>query len=177
MKKWKKISSEILHRNPWWIYKHDKVKLPNGKDGDYYYVHVEGGCLTIPVLNDGRIVLVKQHRYLMGRDSIEFPNGQRTEGQTYEEGAKKELEEETGYRAGKLEFIGEYSPYNGISDEMTKVYLAKNLKKIKAYPDETEEFEILFKTPKEIDKMIEKGEIWDGQMIAAWLFAKKKLKI
>jgi ADP-ribose pyrophosphatase len=176
MKKWKKLSEEILHKNPWYEYRHDKYKLPNGKESDYYYVRVRGGGVVIPLLDSKRIILVKQYRYLMDRDSIEFPNGQRKIGQTCEQGAQTELEEEAGYQAGKLELVGQCAPYNGISDEITNVYLATELKKTKSHPDETEEIEILIKTPKEIDKMIETGKIWDGQMIAAWCLARKYLK-
>lgn len=174
MKKWEKLSEEILHRNPWWTYKRDDVLL-DGKEGDYYYVDGVNMGMTVPILNDGRIIMVKQYRYLFNRESIEFPGGNKKGEQTYEEGARTELEEEAGYRAGKLEFVGECAPYNGISDEITKVYLARDLKKTKSRPDETEEFEILFKTTEEIDKMIEAGEIWDGQTIVAWCLARKYL--
>lgn len=176
MRKWQKLSEEILHKNPWYDYKHDKCRLPNGRKGDYYYVHVNGAGMTIPILDNEHVIMIKQHRYLMDQDSIEFPGGQSKEGQTYEEGACTELEEETGYRAGELKLVGKFAPYKGISDEITKVYIAKNLKKIKSRPDETEEFEILIKTPKEIDEMIEKGEIWDGQTIVAWCLARKYFK-
>jgi ADP-ribose pyrophosphatase len=173
MKKWEKLSEEILHKNPWWTYKHEKYVLPNGKEGDYYYMHTNGGASIIPVLDDGRIIMTKQWRYLFKRENIEFPIGGLKENQSYEEAARTELEEEVGYKIGELSLIGEMSSCKGLVDELIKVFLAKNLKKTKSHPDETEEIEILLKTPEEIDKMIETNEIWDGQVLAAWALARK----
>ena len=173
MKKWEKLSEEILHKNPWWTYKHEKYVLPSGKEGDYYYMHTPGGALVIPVLDDGRIVMVRQWHYLFKQESIEFPRGGVKEGQSYEEAARAELEEETGYKVRELRLIGKMASCIGLVDELMKVFLAKKLEKTKSHPDETEEIEILFKTPEEIDKMIETNEIWDGQVLAAWAMARK----
>jgi len=175
MKKWKKLSEEIVHKNPWWTYKHDKYVLPNGKEGDYYYMHTFGGVLMVPVLDDGQIVMIKQWHYLFGRDSIEFPRGGVKENQSYEEAARAELEEEVGYKIGELSLVGEMGPCNGLVDELMKVFLAKKLEKTKSHPDETEEIEVLFKTPEEIDKMVETNEIWDGETLAAWALVRKYL--
>ena len=176
MKKWEKLSEETLHKNPWWTYKHDKYVLPNGKEGDFYYVHSFGSVLMIPVLDDGRVIMVKQWRYLFGRESIEFPMGGLKEGQSYEEGVGAEFEEEVGYKIGELRFIGEMAPSKGQINEMMKIFLVKKLEKTKSHPDETEEIEILFKTSEEIDKMVENNEIWCGETIAAWSLARKYFK-
>lgn len=175
MKKWEKLSEEIIHKNPWWAYKHDKFKLPNGKEGDYYYLDALGGSIMVPVLDDGRIVLVKQYRYLFDKDGIEFCSGCIKEGQSPEEAAKAELEEETGYR-GDFKFIGEHAPTRGFSKELIRVFLVTNLQKTESHPEETEEIEILLRTPEEIDKMILTNEIWDGETMAAWAMAKNYLK-
>jgi ADP-ribose pyrophosphatase len=175
MKKWEKLSEEIVHKNPWWIYKHDKYVLPNGKEGDYYYLYHPGGSTVVPVLKDGRIVMVRQYRYLFDKDSVEFCAGGIEGTESFEEVAKKELEEEVGYR-GDFQFIGEFAPSRGFSRELLKVFLATNLKKTESHPEETEEIEVLFRTPEEIDKMIETNEIWDGETIAAWAMVRKYFK-
>jgi ADP-ribose pyrophosphatase len=175
MKKWEKLSEEVLHKNPWWTYKHDKFRLPNGKEGDYYYLDRSGGSIMVPVLDDGRIVLVKQYRYLFDKDCIGFCSGCIEEGRTPEETAVVELEEETGYR-GDFKFIGESASSCGFSKELVKVFLVTNLQKTESHPEETEEIEVLLRTPEEIDKMIEINEIWDGITMAAWAMAKKYFK-
>lgn len=175
MKKWEKLSEEILHKNPRWTYNHDKFKLPNGKEGDYYYLDNPGGSIMVPVLEDGQIVLVKQYRYLFDKEGVEFCSGGFKGNESPEEVARTELEEETGYR-GELKFIGEFAASRGFSKELMRVFLAKNLEKGESHPEETEEIEVLYKTPEEIDKMIETNEIWDGETMAAWAMVRKYFK-
>ena len=98
----KKFSEEIIHKNPWWTYKHDKYEKPNGEEGDYYYGETLGNAMIVPVLDDGRLVLTLQQRYLREKQSIEFPCGGLIEGQTFLEVAKRELLEETGYIADEF---------------------------------------------------------------------------
>lgn len=175
MKKWKKLSTEVVHKNPWWECWHDRFRLPNGKEGDYYYMHVSGVSVAIPILGDGRIILVREYRYIFDQDCIEFPSGGREEGDDFEKTTREELEQEAGYMAGKLELVGQFTPYRGLSDEWGKVYIAADLKKTKNRLEETEEIEVLFKTPEEIDAMIESNEIWDGETLAAWCLARKRV--
>lgn len=175
MKKWEKLSEETLHKNPWCEFKHDKYRLPNGKEGDYYYMQTPGAVCLVPVLDDGRVIMVKQWRYLFGRESIELPMGGVKRNQSYEEAVRAEIEEEAGYN-GDFHLVGWFVPTNGQVDEVMKVFLINNLKKTQSHPDETEEIEILYKTPEEIDKMIETNEIWDGETMAAWALARKYLK-
>jgi hypothetical protein len=73
-KKYQKISEEILHTNPEWVYKHDVYKCDE-KDFHYYYGEMIGNAIIVPVLDDGRIALIRQYRYLQERSCIEFPNG------------------------------------------------------------------------------------------------------
>src|SRR5208283_655228 len=72
---WKKLTSKIVHKNPWWNYHLDSFQIPNGVKGEYHYVHTEGSSLIIPVIDNGKIILVNQYRYLRDRESIEFPCG------------------------------------------------------------------------------------------------------
>lgn len=171
---WKKLTESILFTNPWWTYKRDTCELPSGKPGEYHYVHTNGSSLVIPVLNDGKILLVKQYRYLVNRESVEFPCGSVKTGSTYDQTAWHELAEETGYSAKHLFLIGEFNPYNGITDEMCHVYLARDLQLVGASPDETEEFELMPLLPEEIHASIKDGTIWDGMTIAAWGIARTR---
>ena len=173
--KWKKISEAVLLKNPWWTYKKDETLLPNGRRGEYHYVHSNGASMIVPVLNDGKVVLVNQYRYLNNRESLEFPCGGVNDGQTYEETAKLELEEEAGYIARDCQAIGEFNPYNGVTDEICRVFIAKNLVAVPIKPDETEEFETVTLTPDEVDARIASGFIWDGMTIAAWMIIKKSI--
>lgn len=173
-----KISEEIIHSNPWWDYKHDKYLLPNGKQGDYYYGETPGsGCaMVIPVSDDGKILLIVQHRYLRNKRSVEFPCGGLNKGETPAEAAAREFLEETGYETTDLIKIGEFEGLNGLFKDTTHIFVARELNKVdESHLDETESVEILFRRPDEFEDMIRRGEIWDGQTLASWAIVRDKL--
>lgn len=175
MQSWKTIKSEVFFQTPWTTFKHNEFEMSNGKNGHYYFVSTRGSSMVIPVLPDGRVLLTRQYRYLVDRESIEFPAGGVKEGQDHEQAARSELEEESGYRAGSLQRVGEYIPMNGVTDEICKVYIARDLTKTKQNLDETEDIRIFAHTPEEIDAMIRSNEIQDGMTLAAWALAKPHL--
>jgi len=172
LRPWKKVRLEFEMKNPWWTYRKDSTILPSGNEGEYHYVHVKGSSMIIPQLDDRRLLLVKQYRYLAHRESIEFPCGSVKESGTYDETARQELAEETGFTTNELRVVGEFNPYNGVTDEMCRIYLATNLKPVESHSDETEEFEQLRLMPQELDAMILRGEVWDGMTLAAWALTK-----
>ncbi|MBU1179753.1 NUDIX hydrolase, partial [Patescibacteria group bacterium] len=137
IKPWKTIKSEVFKKTPWTTFKENDFEMPNGKRGKYYFVSTGGSSMVIPVTNDNKIILTKQYRYLVDMESVEFPAGGVKEGQTHEDAARAELEEETGYKAGKLEYVGEFVPMNGVTDEISKVYIARNLIKGEVNREET----------------------------------------
>ena len=171
---WKKLTSKIVDQNPWWKHQLDSFQIPNGVKGEYHYVHTEGSSLIIPVMDDDKIILVNQYRYLRDRESIEFPCGGVQPGHTYDETARLELEEETGFVAQLWKTAGEFNPFNGATDEMCKVFIARGLSYGKAKPEATEEFEVLKVAPAELEAMIADEKIWDGMTLAAWLLVRKQ---
>lgn len=164
----KKISEEILHANPWWLYKHDQYEKPNGEMGDYYYGETPGFVMIVPVLEDGRLVLIRQFRYLHQKESLGFPGGGVEAGQTVLEAAKSELIQETGCEAHEFIKIGVFEPSSGLVRDTSHVFLAEVEKKFPQQLDDTEKIEVLFRRADEIDEMIRKNEIWDGQTLATW---------
>jgi ADP-ribose pyrophosphatase len=175
LKAWKKLRQEFELKNPWWTYRKDSTRLPSGKTGEYHYVHVKGSSMIIPLMNDGKMILVNQYRYLAGRESLEFPCGSVKETSTYEETAAHELAEETGFTAGEMRCVAEFNPYNGVTDEICKVYLARHLTAVTAHKDDTEEFEYEYLTPSEFNERVIAGNIWDGMTLSAWALTKHLL--
>lgn len=173
--RWKKLRQVVELKNPWWTYRHDELELPSGQKGEYHFVHVNGSSMIIPIMDDGRMILVNQYRYLRDKESVEFPCGSVKDGSTYDETARVELVEETGFDAKELRSLAEFNPYNGVTDEMCRVYLARNLVPAYAKKDDTEEFEHLILTPREFEQRIQSGEIWDGMTLAAWTLVKHKV--
>jgi ADP-ribose pyrophosphatase len=167
-KKFTKISEKLIYNNPFWEYKLDKYLLPNLKEGDYHYVETPGSIFIIPKTNDGKFILVRQFRYLNQRFSIEFPGGGINPELSEIDNVKLELSQEAGVSSSKISKIGEFNPFNGVTNEICNVYLAECLTEMKSLPDESEEFEILLLNYDEINLLINRNEIWDGMTLSAW---------
>jgi ADP-ribose pyrophosphatase len=132
--------------------------------------------MAVPVADDGKIVLVRQYRYLIDGESVEIPCGGIKNGQRDVDAARTELIEETGYDCKRIKRIGRFMPFNGLADEFCHVFIARSLAKVPSAPEETEQIEVLTASPDEIDGMIDKGVIVDGMTIAGWSLARRHLK-
>ncbi len=175
MQEIEKISSEVVHKNPRWEYRIDNFKQ-DGKVREYYYIQTPGSSMVVPILDDGRLLLVRQYRYLEEKFSIEFPCGGMNENETPSDAASRELLEETGFESSGLIKIGSFAPCNGMVKEMTHVFLANELTEV-AKPQSTEDevTEVLMRRVDEFENMIKQGEIWDGQVLAAWALVRDLL--
>ncbi len=174
--KWKKLTEREISKNPWWVYRQDTFELPNGEVGEYFYVHTNGSVMVIPLLDDGRMLLVKQYRYLCDEESLEFPSGGVKGGSDYSRTAVSELAEEGGFKAEELTYVGKFNPFNGVTNEICRVYVARGLSPVESKPDRTEQFEHILLTPAELDAKIRSGEIWDGMTLAAWMLARPHIR-
>lgn len=170
----KKISEETIGENPWWKYQHDTYKKPNGKVVDYFYAQTPGNAMVVPVTSDGRLILVTQYRYLSDRVSIEFPCGGMKVGESAVSAAERELKEETGYSANNLRMVGNLDPDIGLVKDRTYVFLATDVdvSDLPA-PDPEEIAEVLFRRADEFEDMIRRGEIINGQTLAAWAITRE----
>lgn len=166
--RWKRLRREFEIKNPWWVYRKDIVELPSGATGEYHLVHTNGASMVIPVLDDGTLLLVRQYRYLLDRESLEFPCGGVKDGSSPLETAIDELAEEAGYASSDLRCVAEFNPYNGVTDEICRVYVARGLGAASAHRDETEEFELVLLSPAALEQHIRSGAVWDGMTLAAW---------
>ena len=120
----KKLSSEVVDKNPWWEYKKDRIVQKNGIEGEYYYTETLGNVLVIPVLDDGRLVLVREYRYLNEKYGIQFPGGGVGSGESVAEAAKRELLEESGYATENLIKIGMFEPSVGVLKDLSHIFIA-----------------------------------------------------
>jgi len=174
LKRLKQLSSELVNENGYWEYRKDRYTYPNGDEGEYFYVHTPGSVMVIPVTVEGKLVLVRQFRYLNQREGLEFVGGGVRGGLTPEEAASSELKEEAGLVATSLELLGEFNPMNGVTDELCNVFVAKGLVAVDAVPDASEEFELLELGRDEFCDLIRHGEIWDGMTLAAFSLFREK---
>lgn len=126
-----------------------------------YREHVLAGhaAIIMPITDNNEFIMIKEPRTPIGKNVLAFPAGMIEEGEKPEDGARRELEEETGYRAGNLKKLREVYPAIGYSNEQTIIFLATNLVKTERHLDETEDIEVLKIPIEEVKKMLESGEI------------------
>ncbi|MFA7653751.1 MAG: NUDIX hydrolase [Candidatus Magasanikbacteria bacterium] len=170
----KTLSSEVIHQNPWSVYKHDTYELTDGSAGDYYYLETPGNAMVVPVLDDGRLLLVVQHRYLYSKQSVEFPCGGMKIEESPQITAERELLEETGYRSHNLIKAGVFQDSNGLLKDGSHLFIGNELEKISdPLNNSHENVEVIIRRPDEFEAMIKSGEIWDGQTLAAWAMVRE----
>jgi len=175
VRRWTTLSREVIHRTPYYTFEHDRFRLPDGDEGDYYSIRTGGAVMIIPIDQDGRIVFVRQYRYLLDEDSIELPAGGLPEGTDPLVQARRELAEEAACRASKWEEAGRFASWNGVTNEICRLYIATGLTPESSTPDQTEEFELVRLTRGEIRRMVEQNEIFDGMTLASLALAEKRL--
>ena len=172
MKNWKTLSTREIYRNQWLSLREDKVIRPDGKEGIYSVVSgVHPGVFVVPIDNHGNTYLVLQERYTIQNESWEVIAGG-SEGEDYEAAARRELLEESGFKAEKLTKILECYPLNGSSDHQAIIYIAEGIMKVTDFLDEVDGIMGIRKVPlNEVKLMILKGEITDGLSVTALLTA------
>jgi ADP-ribose pyrophosphatase len=167
LKELRQLSTSVVTENPWWQYRLDSYEQPDGNTGVFHYVHTPGSVFVIPITARGKLVFVKQYRYLNRRESIEFCGGGIKPSLGIEGSAIAELREETGLECAKLTPIGAFNPMNGVTDELCHVFVATDLKPLGARPDTSEEFELLERSIADCTELIREGTLWDGMTLAA----------
>ncbi len=133
-----------------------------GVEGVHYCVELPRAAVVVPVLDDGAIVMVRQWRHCVGKVLLEVPAGRAMPGEPIEEAVARELEEETGYRAARLEPLGEFFPLAGISDHVGYIFAATGLIPGPARPEALENLETVRVPAARLIEMLTAGVIEDG---------------
>lgn len=154
----------------------DTVELPDGKTALREIVEHNGGVAVAPVDENGQIYLVRQYRRPIDRALLEIPAGKLDKGEDHRKGAERELKEETGLTAGKLIYLSATQPSPGYTSEIIHLYLALDLTRGEAEPDEGEFLNLETYNLTQAANMIKSGEITDGKTINAILMAQEYLK-
>ena len=136
-------------------------------------VHHSGGAGALPLFEDGSVALVRQWRYPLGRYSLEIAAGRIEPGQTPEQTALRELEEELGLRASDLKKVAAFNVAPGYSEERIHVYIATGLEESSQSLDDDEEVEVERMSFESAVSMVERGEIDDAKSIITILLAAK----
>ncbi|MCA9295105.1 MAG: NUDIX hydrolase [Phycisphaerales bacterium] len=132
-------------------------------------VRHKGAVLIVPVLADGRLVMIRNYRIAVDDRLWEFPAGGLEVGEDPQRAAGRELEEETGYRAASIELLGSFYTSPGFADEFMRAYVATGLTEVGQRLEPGEDIEVQRITPEQLLNMIDDNTIVDGKTIAAGL--------
>ena len=167
------VEPHVVHRGSFLTVRRDVVALPDGQQATREYVVHPGAVAVVPILEDGRLVLVRQHRYPVDRVLLEFPAGKRDAGETTLACAIRELAEETGYRAAEWAFGGEIHNAAAYSTESIWIWFARGLTAGKARLDEGEFVETVVCSEAELHELDRAGQLPDVKTIIGlhWLSA------
>ncbi len=170
------LRSEFLLKGRAFAIRRDWMKTPDGRETKFDIIEHHGSVVIIPLDADGNLVFVRQYRHATGQELLELPAGTLEEGEEPDACAAREIREETGYAAGKLEKLGEFYLAPGYSTEFMLVYLATDLKHDPLEAD-ADEFLSVEKIPvKQALEMAERGEVPDAKSLAALFLARGILK-
>jgi len=147
----------------------DRVRMRSGREAVREVVEHIGAVVIVAVNGEGQVLLVRQYRHPTGRSLLELPAGTLDRDEEPEACAARELEEETGFRAGRLQRLGGFFVSPGYSTEHIHAYLATDLEPGSAGGDDDEEIEVLALPLAEVLRLAEAGELKDAKSLAALL--------
>jgi len=144
-------------------------RLPHGRQARFEIVRHSGGAAVLPLLPGGRVLLIRQFRPAAGGMVLEIPAGRLEMEESPEICIGRELREETGFRAGKLEKLGKMLTTPGYSDEVVHLFAASELTPVESSPEPDEYIETVILSLAEALEMVSNGEIADGRTQLALL--------
>jgi len=174
----KQLKREILYRGRVIDLIVDEVEYPSGIKGVREIVHHPGGAVAVPILDDGRVLLVKQLRYPFGNHVLELPAGKLSPGEDPQVCASRELEEETGWLADHWEKLTSIYTSPGFCDEVLHIFLATGLRESPHGHKRGEgEFSMTVHSflLGEAMSLIEQGEIQDSKTICGLLLVSRRM--
>lgn len=177
IKKWKILDSKYRLKNKHCVVRKDTVRLPSGLVVDDYFVNERPDvAIILPITKNKEIVMVRQYKHGIRKILLELPAGtfDKTK-ETPEHAAKRELLEETGYKAKKLKKLGEWHEWPTKDNHTVHAFLAKNVEKIKEQNlDPTEQIEVTLAKLEDAIKMVVTGKIKVSGTIATILLAQQQ---
>jgi ADP-ribose pyrophosphatase len=174
------LSSEVVYQGPLFRILHDKLIEPGGRESERDVIRHNGSVVILALDNSKSkknpwIVIERQYRHAANQYLWELPAGKLEPGEDALVGAKRELEEETGYRAAKWKPLVEYYASPGFLGESMKVFVAEGLLAGDAHPEDDEQIEFRLVRLSEVLKMIDKGAILDGKTLTGVLLYARRV--
>ena len=166
MEECKRIRRELMHHGVIVDFYKDAMRMPNGHEVDWDLISHKGAAAVVAVRDDGRLFMVRQYRNPLERVTLELPAGALNfREEPPEDCARRELEEETGHMAGKMEHLVDIFTTVAFCDEKISIYVATDLKPTKQHLDEDEFLDVYTYPIEELIQMIYDGKIQDSKTI------------
>jgi ADP-ribose pyrophosphatase len=163
---WRTLGRDYLYRNPWCAFRVDEVEIPGGAQIEYGVLESGGFAAVVPVTDGGDVVLVRQWRQPLGAFTLELPSGGVDAGEKPERAARRELFEETGYRAEGLEHLVSVHTSTGRSTEVCHLFRCAAVRDERGPRPEPTEFIRVVELPLgEALQMVSEGRITDAATV------------
>jgi ADP-ribose pyrophosphatase len=169
------VRRQVLHRGKVGTFALVEVELPNGRSVTLQIVEHPGAAAVLPFLGPDRVLLLRQYRYAAGGTIWEVPAGKLDPGESPESCCARELEEETGYRAGRIVRTGEILTTPGFSDERIHLFSAHDLERGQTDHGHGEIIEVHEVGLEEAFAMVDRGEIVDAKTIVCLYHAARRV--
>jgi ADP-ribose pyrophosphatase len=151
----------------------DVVGLPDGRTATREYIRHPGAVCVLPLLDDGRLVMIRQHRHPVGRVLLEIPAGKLDAGEAVQRCGQRELLEESGYAAHEWARAGITHNACAYSDEAIEIWFARGLTAGAQHLDEGEFVQVCPMTEAEVDAAAGRGELTDAKTLIALLWLQR----
>jgi ADP-ribose diphosphatase len=167
------VSGEQVFKGILLDVRRDIISLPSGARATREYVVHPGAAVVVPILDDGRLVMERQYRYPVGRALLEFPAGKLDAGEAPLVCARRELAEETGYRARQWAHAGIVHNAMGYSTEVIYILFARELSLGPRALDDGELIDLELLKEAELDAAAARGELTDAKTLIALMWLQK----
>ncbi len=147
---------------------YEDTVIANGHEAHWDFIHHDGAAAVVPVTDDGKILMVRQFRNALDRETLEIPAGKLdAPGEPKIDCAYRELEEETGFRTENMEYLISVNTTVAFCDEAIDIFVARNLIPSHQHLDEDEVIEVEAWKLEDLLKLIFEGKLTDGKTVAA----------
>ena len=178
MEEYKRLKRELVAKGVILDYYQDTMLIPNGNVAKWDLIDHKGAAAVVAVQDDGKLLMVRQYRNALERETLEIPaGGLNGREEPTDAAAMRELEEETGYYCDCVELLNSIYTTVAFCNEKIDIYLARNLKKGHQHLDEDENINVEAYSVEELKQMIFEGKIQDSKTICGILsYAAKYLE-
>jgi 8-oxo-dGDP phosphatase len=167
--RWRAHGERTIYQSPWaWLGQVD-VEPPDGGRYWHHVVRLPRAAMMVPLDAQDRVLLLWRHRFIQDRWGWELPGGLLDEGEEPADAAARELEEETGYRAGRVEHLVSFQPRAGTVDSEQYVFVGRELERVGEPTEVNEAARLEWVRLESVPELIAGGEVWDSCSLVALL--------